>query len=509
MSKVLFFVTELQRPVGGLYRYSIELLPAWRKAFESGKTEFEPLVVSLSDPSAPKGDLKEEKSFAAFTRKTGIKVFGAVRGGERCHFLEHELGDEERNALHFTLWDRYRIKSESSAGDPCYRLMNSFWDSAPKFAEHLAKKEDIALIDAQDWLAFPAGFIARERIKKPLHCRFHSGEFGRALGRPQPDSAPLHIEAAALQEADFVSGVSIGDAKFEVYKLLPLKQQMKAELQQQRGHYWKKQQDEREDAYEEFLLFESAQDLELVTRRAAGLTNGIILDSWKKVTFSQIAAGKKLFSKLLPGKAHYVFFIGRAEYRKGIDALLNAMSLVRRENVNVGLVVSSSLSPAEYQKHYSSCVALGIEEDVALYNGWLEEETKKSMICAADVIALPSLYEPFGIVTLEALAADMACELNGVHGPTVVVGDTGGMSDVIRNGVSGFKVPMEEDNFDMRPDMLAKILKLSLSSDELHARISKGGVERVQSRFFDWNFIVFKVFEVYKRAIENYCNEVG
>ncbi|MFH1199792.1 MAG: glycosyltransferase [Candidatus Micrarchaeota archaeon] len=508
MSKALFFITELQRPVGGLHRFTIELLPAWRKAFDAGKTEFEPMPVSLCDPSAPKGDLRESKEHLSFSRRTGIKVYCAKRGGEDCMFLENAQSEAARNALHFALWDKYRIKSERSNGDPFYRLLSGFWEAAPLFAEHVASKEDIAIIDAQDWLAFPAGFLARERIKKPLHCRFHSGEFGRALGKPNADSAPLLVEAAALQEADFVSGVSIGEAKFELYNLLPAKQRLKSELQQSRGHYWKKMQDEREDAYEEFLLFEAASDLELITQRAAGLTNGIILDPWRKVTFSQIAGGKKLLSKLLPGKAHYIFFIGRAEYRKGIDALLQAFAIVRRQGLNAGLVVSSSLSPEDYSKYYGMCVSLGIADDVALYNGWLEEDTKKAMICASDIIALPSLYEPFGLVTLEALAADMACELSGLHGPTVVVGDTGGMSEVIRNGASGFKVPMEEDAFGMRPEMLAKILKMSLSSEELHARISKGGAERVQSRFFDWGFIATKIFEVYRRAIENYSKEV-
>jgi len=188
---------------------------------------------------------------------------------------------------------------------------------------------------------------------------------------------------------------------------------------------------------------------------------------------------------------------------------MHAFSLVRRQGANAGLVVSSSMSPEEYKKYYSLAVSLGIQDDVAIYNGWLDEDMKKAIFCAADVIALPSLYEPFGLVTLEALAADMACELNGLHGPTVVVGDTGGMSEVIRNGVSGFKVPMEEDSFDLRPEMLSKILRLSLSSEELHARVSKGGAERVQSRFFDWNFIVYKIFEVYRRATENYSKEVG
>ena len=169
-----------------------------------------------------------------------------------------------------------------------------------------------------------------------------------------------------------------------------------------------------------------------------------------------------------------------------------------------GLIISSVLSSTEYQNLLRQLQQLGIDADTVLYNGWLEEKLKKQLFCASDVICLPSLYEPFGLVTLEGLAADLACEKNGVRGPVVVVGDTGGMHEVIRNGVNGFKSPMAEEKFSLPPAYLAKILRLVLKDEELAKRISEGGAQRVKSQYFDWNHIALQIMEIYRRAARNY-----
>ena len=69
MKKVLFLVTELQKPVGGLHRYSIEMLGAWKKAFESKQTEYEPLPISLRDPAVPLSDLRFCAEYGEFLKK--------------------------------------------------------------------------------------------------------------------------------------------------------------------------------------------------------------------------------------------------------------------------------------------------------------------------------------------------------------------------------------------------------------------------------------------------------
>ncbi|MBU1197883.1 glycosyltransferase [Candidatus Micrarchaeota archaeon] len=510
MNRVLFAVTELQKPVGGLHRFTTELIPEWSAALKDGKTLYAPLPVSMKLPSVPNDDLVLSKEFADFNaQQPHVKVFEGTRAGTTAYFLESKFPQTDMDAFYRMLWDEFRIPSHQSSHDSFYADLAQYWKALPLFAEHAIrrKKWRIALFDAQDWLAFPAGFLCRKHLGIPLHCRFHSGEFGRSLGQPDLQAAPVWIEAVALQEADAISGVSAREAQFEIYRLLPYKRKLRAMLSESRGHVWTRKQEDKEEAYEYFLLFESEDGMTILTQHVLGIPNGILLDDWKKVPARDIQSGKSLYRKLLPNAAHYVFFIGRADWRKGIDALLRAISFLNREDIHAGLMVSSRMDP-ETRANYSRLAhSLGITDRVCFYNEWLSEPQKKSLFCAADVIALPSLYEPFGLVTLEGLAADLACEKNKVRGPVVVTSDTGGMSGIIRNGVNGFKVPVEEDRFDLQPELLSKILKLSLSDKRLKARMSKGGAARVQNPCFSWKHIVPLIFSAYDHAVENHALE--
>jgi glycosyltransferase involved in cell wall biosynthesis len=498
MKKVLFLVTELQKPVGGLYRFASELLPAWKKKDIEG-CDYEPFVLSMRDPSTPLGDLKLTKDFPGL-KLENMKLYEAIRGGMKCYFIENSSTREEQIELQKRLWDDYRIKSMRDAFDPFYQKLNSYWIAVERIAPQLNKELKFSVIDAQDWLAFPAGFNCKKIMGIPLVCRFHSGEFGRSLGKPDSESAPLTIETAALQEADHIQGVSVHEAKFEIYNLLPLKQEVSKELKKFHNETWWEEQQKKDEDYELFLEFESENDLELITSVASGVTNGINLDEWSKMDVDRINFGKTVLKKLMPNQSKIIIFIGRADWRKGIDVLIEAFAELNDDKT--GLIIASSFDDETYKKYHSKIINLGIEKNTLLYNGWLAEDLKKSLFTACDILALPSLYEPFGLVTLEGLAADLACENNGKTGPTIVVGDTGGMHEIIKNGVNGFKVPMNE--FELKAEYLSKILKIILNNEKLRKKISNGGARRVQTKFFDWDYIVEKIFEEYAQAIANY-----
>ena len=507
MNKALFLITELHRPVGGLYRYACELLPAWKQRIAKERTGYSPLVLSVRDPAAPLNDLRPSAEMKEAADAVGVKIYDAMRGGVKCYFLEAPMAADERNEFHHLLWEKYRIQSEKASGWDFYSVLNSFWKYAPLVAKELEKNgEKIGVIDSQDWLAFPAGFLTKEATGHALNCRFHSGEFGRSLGRPDMAAPPVQIERAALMEADFVQGVSVGEAKFEVYHLLPLSRDLYNQLKESKDAAWRREQVWKQEQYEEFLLLEP-DGHSLLGTNAGGLPNGILLGDWLKVTKADVAVGRKALSKLLPDRKKRVLFIGRADYRKGIDPLIEAMALLA--DPEAGLVISTVVDPAEEKRLLLKAATLGISDSVRISNSWLEESMKKPLFCAADVIALPSLYEPFGIVTLEALAADLACERNGLAGPVVVVGDTGGMREVIRNGVNGFKVPIEEGQFNLDVALLARILALSLRGGELRERISKGGARQVQAESFDWVNIAGEVQELYKRAVKNNARSIA
>lgn len=497
MRKVLFLITELQRPVGGLYRFAVEYLPVWRKAFEEKETNFEPLVFAPRDVSAPLGDLVIEPEFKDIAETHNVKIYSAVRGNVKCYFLESTLNENELFDFHHTLWEKYRIKSEK-ASSYYNKILCPFWNHMPEVAKSV---ENIILIDAQDWLSFPGGFLVKESIEKPLICRFHSGEFGRAMGKPDMENAPARIEAAALYEADYVVGVSVPEMKFEITNLLPFSGRLSSELKQQRGREWYNYQLWKQREYRRFLFFDSDK-MHLIGKNAAGIPNGIILDGWKKIKKEEILKAKDLLRRNFPTKDKIMLFIGRTERRKGLPPLLEALRKLKYEyHQNVGLVIASVMND-ERTEYENKIREMGIENDVVIDSRWLSEKEKMALLCAPDILALPSLYEPFGLVTLEGLAADLACEQNHLTGPVVVTGDIGGMKDIMRSGIDGFKVPVE--NFSIEPELLASVTAMIMEHPELHKRLSVSGAKRVEDDIFKWENTLRHTLRIYEKAIQNY-----
>jgi glycosyltransferase involved in cell wall biosynthesis len=124
---------------------------------------------------------------------------------------------------------------------------------------------------------------------------------------------------------------------------------------------------------------------------------------------------------------HLVFFVGRIVYEKGVHVLLDAWA--RLAGQVRGRLVIAGIGP-----HLEMCKtqarALGLEDQV-LFAGKISDTERDHFYHAADVAVFPSLYEPFGIVALEAMAA--TCP--------VVVTQTGGLQEIVRPHETGITVP--------------------------------------------------------------------
>ncbi|MFP4232779.1 MAG: glycosyltransferase family 4 protein [Candidatus Aenigmatarchaeota archaeon] len=501
--KSLFLVTELYEPAGGLHRYTTHLLSAWEEALERDKTDIEPLVVSVKKRKDPEKDLKIAEEFSGFMEENDVRVYEAERGGHTCYFLGGEVPDLE--GLHWKLWDRYGIdSSKTSKGLEWYNdTLSPFWYWVPRFVEYLKEEKGMKFkcIDAQDWLAFPAGFLTGERLDLPLVCRIHSGEYGRSLGNPDEDDAPIQIETASLAFADYIQGVSVSETAFQITHLMPLKEELDEELKGRRGEEWYRYQKMRNEKIKSFLLYESEGKMTLLKDLIGGMPNGIILNDWRDIDKEEIMEGEKRLKELLPSKEKFIFFIGRTSYRKGLDFLLETLSKHKEEYEDTGLIIASSMHSDIYREYKGKLEEMDIGEDVQIINKWLEPEEKKALMCASDAIALPSVYEPFGIVALEGLAADYAAESSGLTGPVTVVGNTGGMSEIIKSGVNGFEVPIK--NFEIDPDMLHRTLQKALDREN-KLKISREGAKRMQDKQFRWSYILERILELYDKAERNW-----
>ena len=130
----------------------------------------------------------------------------------------------------------------------------------------------------------------------------------------------------------------------------------------------------------------------------------------------------------------------------------------------------------------SLCQDLGLNEMI-LFLGKRGQATLPYYYAAAEVVVMPSHYESFGIVALEA----MAC------GTPVIASRVGGLAHLIQDGQTGFTIPMQD------PNALAEKLRLVFVDTELRARLSAQAVDYAQG--FRWESITQQIHQVYQEMI--------
>lgn len=180
-------------------------------------------------------------------------------------------------------------------------------------------------------------------------------------------------------------------------------------------------------------------------------------------------------------------FIGRLHPEKGIEYLIRAVSKVVKivPEVRFLIVGDAALGKEEYQKRMRDLsVELGLA-DTILFLGYRKEVAK--IIAALDILVLPSLREPFGLVSLEAMAMKKP----------VVATHTGGSPEVIIDGNTGLLVPPRNSGA-----LFSAIIKL-LKDKELAKRMGAAGRERVMSSFSP-EFTLSHIQETYNKVLENY-----
>lgn len=122
-----------------------------------------------------------------------------------------------------------------------------------------------------------------------------------------------------------------------------------------------------------------------------------------------------------------VYYVGRMVVEKGLSTLIDSVPLVLKEWPGVKFVLAGGGAYANELKRQAW--DLGVADNV-IFPGRISDEVRDKLYMVADCAAFPSTYEPFGIVALEAMAADCP----------VVVSDVGGLSEVVENHETGIKV---------------------------------------------------------------------
>jgi glycogen(starch) synthase len=174
-------------------------------------------------------------------------------------------------------------------------------------------------------------------------------------------------------------------------------------------------------------------------------------------------------------------FIGRLEYEKGVQTLLRAMPRLRRRHPGVRLVIAGSGTHESELRTLARSLRLGRS---AVFAGQLTGDELAALGAAADVALVPSIYEPFGMVALEAAAA----------GTPLVVADTGGLREFVDPGVTGLRFATED--VAGLADAVSALLR-----DEVLARRLAQRARTLVERDYGWPRVAARTAETYERAI--------
>ena len=291
------------------------------------------------------------------------------------------------------------------------------------------------LVHSHTWYGALAGYMAKILYKVPYIATVHSLEPLRPwkeeqLGRSYHLTA--WVEKLALENADCIIAVS------------------------------------------EHSKSEILQYFDIRTDKVTVIYNGVDLEKWQPI---QSESTRKAFNI----EGDYILFVGRTSRQKGLIHLLDAMDEVDN-NITLVCCTSAPDTP-EIEQEIKKKVAE--KQNILWINSLLRESQYIELYSNASVFVCPSIYEPFGIINLEA----MACQT------PVVASAVGGIQEVVVPEETGLLVPPGD------PKLLAAAVNKVLGNKNMARQMGIAGRSRVE-KIFSWEKIAEKTRQKYKKIIE-------
>lgn len=190
-------------------------------------------------------------------------------------------------------------------------------------------------------------------------------------------------------------------------------------------------------------------------------------------------------AKLAEPDEKIVMFVGRFVREKGIQVLLNAASVILAQEPKTKFLIVGG-GNREKLERFVQWAGLG---DKVLFTGFMANRSLHMLYRCADVAVFPSLYEPFGIVALEAMAANAA----------VVTSDAGGLQEVVLHDETG------TTSFANDPESLAWAI-LHVLRDPVRAKKLRDAAKARLTVDFDWSHLADQTIEVYNRVWSEFMN---
>jgi len=316
--------------------------------------------------------------------------------------------------------------------------------SASKLINELVKRDEFKydVVAAHDWLSAISGIAIKRELGLPLVFHVHSTEKGRTLGNGS--DVVSNIEYRGAQMADMV--VTVSEA-------------MKNEM----------------------------AELGFPKEKIQVCYNGVDPEKYSReqVSGEKVREVRQRYG--LGDNDLMALFIGRLVWVKGVDRLIRAMPHVLQKVPNVKLVI---LGLGEMREYLEKLVqTLRLQDVVKFCFEFVPEEERIAHYAACDVAVFPSLYEPFGIVALEAMSM----------GKPVVVGAAGvsGMREsVVPNGPDqcGFHVNPED------PADIAWGIVNAVQDPQRKEWLGQNGRKIVLQRF-NWDAVAKRTIQLYKQLL--------
>lgn len=316
--------------------------------------------------------------------------------------------------------------------------------SATKFINGLIKQEgyNFDVVCCHDWLSSIAGLIIKNETKIPVIFHVHSAEWGRSGG--QGSEVVTHLENAMAQNSDKVITVSYA---------------MQEDLAK---HGWP-------------------------SSKISVVWNGVDPERYSPVNVQKqdIAAIRQKYG--IPGDWNMLLFVGRLTWVKSVRNLLQAMPLVLKEYPNTKLVI---LGKGEEQGDIAETAErLKIKTNVVYRFDFVPEDERILHYAASDLCVFPSIYEPFGIVSLEAMAMEKPIVV-GAHG---VVGFK---EQVVNGGPDQTGVHINGED----PSDIAWGIKEVLGDPEKAKNWGENGRRRVLE-YFTWQKVAEQTIKIYESLL--------
>jgi glycogen(starch) synthase len=311
----------------------------------------------------------------------------------------------------------------------------AFNHALTRAALHAAGTDSFDVIHAHDWLVTHTAVTMKDHLGVPLVSTIHATEAGRHQGwLPEDMNKCIHsVEWWLAREANRVVVCS------------------------------------------EYMRWEVSRLLEIDSDQVTVIPNGVEAPQWQ-ATPDAVDAARARFA----GEGPLVGFAGRLVYEKGVQHLISALPELRWRHPGLRMVIAGD-GPHRAQLQ-AEVISMGLDRAVS-FAGFVGNDLPPTM-AATDAFVVPSIYEPFGMVALEAAAA----------GAPLAVSATGGLAEIVQPGVTGVTFPAKDS--PALADAVSELLSNSSAAQQMAARAKRMVHER-----YAWPTIATRTAETYRSVI--------